>query len=109
MTVRGVETFAQRLRVRLRLWLGEYVLNKNIGIPYQRMLGTKSTATRPGGPSELEQVLRQAVTTSPGVASLTSFRLVVTPDRHAVCSFTAQGTDGEPIVLDAFEIGTLVV
>ncbi len=105
MTVRGVESYAQRLRIRLRLWLGEYVLNRNIGVPYQRLFGTKASASRPGGPSELELTLRQCVTSSPGVASLDFFTLSVTPDRHAVCSLAARSIENEPIVLDAFQIG----
>jgi hypothetical protein len=99
LTAPGAESVAQRLRLRLALWRGEYPLDETVGIPYAQLLGRKGDA-----PATLEAILRQAAASCPGVTALTSFQLSVGPDRAATISLTATATDGQPVVLDDFRV-----
>jgi hypothetical protein len=63
------ESVAQRLRVRLRLWRGDYALDTRVGIPFRRWLGSKGEASV----TLAETVLRRAVATCPGVGRVDSF------------------------------------
>lgn len=63
------ESVAQRLRVRLRLWRGDYALDTRVGIPFRRWLGSKGEASV----ALAETVLRRAVSTCPGVGRVDAF------------------------------------
>jgi hypothetical protein len=103
----GAQAVAQRLKIRLGLWQGEYQLDQRVGIPYASLLGTKDTVARPGGPARLESILRAAARSCPGIASLDAFRMDLTPDRHATVTLSARTIDGEPVSLAAFDVGAL--
>ncbi len=100
LTEPGAESVAQRLRIRLKLWLGEYLLDTRQGIPYQRLLGSKED-----GPGGLEAVLREAVLTCPGISSLESWSYELTSAREAIVAFVARMTDGDPVSIDPFIVG----
>lgn len=96
----GGDAVAQRLRLRLALWRGEYVLDQGVGIPYVDLLGRKG-----GAPALLESYLRQAAASCPGVDALEAFTLALGSDRRAVVSLRAHARGGEPVTLDAFRVG----
>lgn len=61
----GTDAAAQQIRIRLRFFLGEWFLDQRLGIPYyQQILGHKSR------PKLLEDAMRRAIVTTPGVARL---------------------------------------
>ena len=94
----GAEAKAQRLRLRLSLWRGEYVLDRRAGIPYlDQILGKGTTVGA-------EVILRRAVTTSPGIASIERWSLAVGSDRRATLSLRARTIEGEPVELEAFTL-----
>lgn len=95
----GAEAVAQRLRLRLALWRGEYILDQGVGIPYGALLGRKGAA-----PRLLEAHLREASATCPGVDVLTEFALTIDTNRHAAVALTARAADGTPITLDAYRV-----
>lgn len=101
LTTPGAEAVAQRLRLRLALWRGEYPLDQGVGVPYADLLGRKGADAR----DVLEATLRQAAASCPGVTALTSFQLTLGADRTATVSLTATASDGEPVALDAFRVG----
>jgi hypothetical protein len=96
----GVAAKAQRLRLRLALWRGEYVLDQGVGIPYLDRLGLKGNA-----PALLEADLRAAAASSPGIVALEAFSLTLGADRTATVALDARADTGEPITLDAFRVG----
>ncbi len=98
LTTPGAEAVAQRLRLRHALWRGEYPLDEGVGVPYTDLLGRK------GAEALFEATLRQAASTCPGVAALTSFTLAIDAQRVATVSLTALATSGEPLALDAFRV-----
>lgn len=100
LTTPGVEASAQRLRVRLRLFRGEYVLDRRVGMPYADFLGKKGVLRR------YDEMLRSAVRTCPGVASLNTFLLTLDADRLATVTLSASALDGQPIDLAGFIVGS---
>lgn len=99
LTEPGAEAVGQRLRLRLSLWQGEYVLDRDVGIPALSVILAKGRAAL------AEALLRRAITTCPGVASLGSFSFDVDrSSRAASVAFDARTIDGEPVSLDAFRV-----
>lgn len=96
----GTDAIAQRLRCRLALWRGDYVLDQSLGIPFADLLGRKGRA-----PGLLKADLRAAALSSPGIAALRSFTFDLDASRHATVALAAQATTGEPIDLGPFQAG----
>ncbi len=99
LTEPGAEAVGQRLRFRLSLWQGEYVLDRAVGIPALSVILAK------GRTALAEALLRRAIATCPGVASLRSFSLDLDrATRASSVAFDARTIDGEPVTLDAFRV-----
>lgn len=92
----GVAAKAQRLRLRLLLQRGEYRLDLRQGIPYLSTIFGKGTR------AIAETILRRAVSTSPGIASIEQWSFELGADRHAQLTLRARTVDGELVELDAF-------
>lgn len=68
--IKGPEALIQRLRCRLRIFRGDWFLDDTWGLPwFQSILG------RSRGLVAVRSVLRQAVLTTPGVASVGAMKL----------------------------------
>ena len=94
----GVESKAQRLKLRLQLHRGEYRLDVRQGIPYLTAIVGKGTR------AVAETILRRAVATSPGVAGIELWQFELGADRHARLTLRARTIDGEPLDLEAFRL-----
>lgn len=100
--VSGSDAVAQRLRMRLRLWQGEWSLDTAIGFPWRRLLGV------PGTGRLTETLLRQAITSCPGVKSLDRFAFTAnTRTRAATLTFTVTPIAGEPVTIEDFAPGSV--
>lgn len=95
--VEGVAAVAQRLRGRLGLGQGEWFANTRDGIPWvQTILGQR------GAETIAEAILRTAITTCPGVATLLVFTFAVNPvTRHATVTFRVRTVDGDTLSVTA--------
>ena len=99
LTEPGAEATGQRLRFRLSLWQGEFVLDRAVGIPALSIILAK------GRVALAEALLRRAIATCPGVAALRSFSLEVDRStRASSVAFDARTLDGEPVSLEAFRV-----
>mgnify|MGYP000879999910 FL=1 len=98
--VSGVEAVRQRLKTRLSLWRGEWVLDRTVGVPYlTQVLGKIPRST-------VEAVLRSVITTCPGVARLDTFALTVDEaSREARLTVSVTTTDGGSTGLADFAVG----
>jgi hypothetical protein len=97
------ENVQQRLRVRLRLWRGDSVLDTRAGIPFRRWLGEKGAASV----ALAESVLRRAVATCPGVGRVDAFAFALDPStRGATVQFSATTDTGAPVSDNVFLEGT---
>lgn len=77
----STESIAQRLRIRLSLILGEYVLDRSEGFPWQNVMGVKDSG------ASLTAMARRAILTCPGVTRLNSFSFFLSPDRSATLTY----------------------
>lgn len=99
--VSGTDVVAQRLRLRLGLWLGEWFLNALVGVPWPQWIGSKPDL------KTIESVLRRAITTAPGIASLDVFSLSLDGASRALnVSFRATAVTGEVIDVTDFQPGS---
>ncbi len=95
----GADAIAQHIRVRLRLCLGEWFLDERVGVPYfQEILGQRRTAARA---AFTDQVLREVVSTTPGVLALTEFSSTfVGLTRELQVAFVATVDGDTPLTFD---------
>lgn len=93
----GSEAIAQHLRIRLQFFLGEWFLNRDIGIPYFQDVFIKAPST-----SVVRRIIRDVVAGTPGVAEVTDLLVDYEPaDRRLNISFNATALpDGTPITFD---------
>lgn len=94
------ESVAQSLYITLGMWEGDYVLDRNQGIPYQRLLGRKDSKAR------LESRLRTEALTVPGVERVDQVSIDVDENRHGVATVNARTADNEPVEVE-FDAGVL--
>ena len=98
--VSGSAAVAQRLRMRLGLWQGEWSLDTAIGFPWRRIYGV------PGTERLAETLLRQAITSCPGVKTLDRFTFTLNRStRRASLTFAVTTITGEPAVVADFAPG----
>lgn len=93
--VEGKEFTAQKLRIRMRFFKGEWILDTEIGIPYfQEIFKNKFDSKR------AERLFTKAILSTPGVQSLLQGVTVENSENRVMTvSFIAQSDDG-PITFD---------
>lgn len=77
--VRGPEIVAQRIRRRLLMHRGEWLLDRRVGVPYARWRERK--------PPRLENIsalVRDLITGTPGVVALHDFRAAFSPGARTI-------------------------
>lgn len=83
------EATTQRLKTRLKTYLGEWFLNLNLGIPYYQEVFDKSIPI-----SSIEAVFKEAIINCPGVDELNKFEIDYTnSDRSFALSFEVKAGD----------------
>jgi hypothetical protein len=70
--VRGVEAISQRLRIRFRLWRGDWFLNTLEGIPYNEIVLRKRTS-----PGLRREVFRRAALRMHGIRDVLSMDVAI--------------------------------
>ena len=92
-----VDAVRQKLQIRLSLFLGEYVLDSSKGTPWiQQILGKVPQSVAEG-------ILRQSISTCPGVATLLSFAFTVGANRQGSLSFTVKTVAGDVLTIKDFQ------
>ena len=88
VTTERVDVVAQRLKIRLLTFLGEWFLNTNYGVPYwQRILGFKQKK------EAVDLIFQQKILEESGVKELTFFNSTLT-NRQYTLSFRVKVTSG---------------
>lgn len=99
VVVEGADAVRTRLVCRLGLWQGEYLPDTSVGMPWGRILGSRSALYA-------TTTLREAVATCPGVAALASFTASLDARTRALSvSFTARASTGETLTFEDFRAG----
>lgn len=86
------ESTAQRIRIRLDFWRGEYFADTRQGVPYvPEILGNKAMDD-----ATLSSIFRSVILTTPGVVSLITFALATEgATRSGSLDFSAQLESGK--------------
>jgi hypothetical protein len=100
LTATDVEATAQRVKVRLALWRGEWIWDRRVGTPWLSILGLKNRIPL------MRTVLREGITSCPGIARLDRFDLTVNAQRDSSVRFVALTTGGA-VVTDDFIAGAI--
>jgi|SRR5690554_85986 len=89
VTTERIETVAQRLRIRLLTFMGEWFADVNYGIPYyQRILARKPTK------SAVDQIFQQAILAEEGVREITYYESSLSGRAYSV-KFRVKTREGE--------------
>lgn len=97
--ITGDEEIAQLLKNRLLSFRGEWFLNLELGLPYFEQILEKATSL-----SAIEGIYLKAITETPGVRDIETFRLDFDPaTRQIDLSFRARTSNG---VID-FNLGDI--
>ncbi len=89
--IEGTPATAQAVTTRLRLFKGEWFLNLNSGVPWFQEVFVK-----PARIPQVEQIIRDTILRTEGVAALTSFNLTFDGNiRRLTISFTGKTTWGD--------------
>jgi hypothetical protein len=73
--VKGDDAIAQKLRQRLRFWLGEWFLDTRLGIPYLKSQGGIVLGVKGPNIPAIEAVFRQAILSVPQIFKIQSLAL----------------------------------
>lgn len=86
LTSEGDESIAQRLKIRLWAFKGEWFWNTNFGVPYFQEVFVKGATV-----DDLEDIFKKQILQCPGIINLNSFEMNVdTSSRKITIGFTAQ-------------------
>lgn len=86
--VEGTEAIAQHLRIRLGFFLGEWMLDRRLGVPYFQHVLIKNPKT-----SVVRGILRKVILRTPGVLTVSDLLVTYEPTTRIMSvSFTAQVT-----------------
>lgn len=89
----GIEAIAQHIRIRLQFFLGEWMLDTRLGIPYFQHVLIKNPKT-----AVVRGILRKAIQETPGVVSVSDLLVDYAPTtRQMTVSFSAATDTGEPL------------
>ena len=91
--IESTQALAQRIRIELKTFLGEWVLDESLGIPY-----FEEVLVRNANPLIVENIIRRALLRIPGVGDIS--QLEVTIDRRSrrvITNFTVT-TDQEELL-----------
>lgn len=87
----GIEAVRQRLRQDLRMFLGEWFLDLDYGVPYFQDILVKNP-----NPQIVEGIIKIKILESPGVLELTAFSADINnASRQLTVDFTVRCFDGE--------------
>lgn len=92
---------AQRLRIRLRTFLGEWVFNTEYGVPYfQRILGKKVTKVA------VDRIMQEQILSERGVVEIASFSSTLSRTREYSMQFRVRATNNQ--ITDVIEISEVI-
>lgn len=87
----GIEQIRQRIRTRLQLFLGEWFLDRNAGVPWLQQILIKNPRF-----AVVQGVLKQTILRTPGVNELTAFSITdADVERKIVVTFTVNTNFGQ--------------
>lgn len=99
--VDGNDAVRQHLINRLRIFLGEWFLDRRIGIPFFRDILVKN----PDRPA-IRSIFRRTIRETPGITAVDELLLTVRSDRSARLDFRAPlDQSGEELVFREFILG----
>jgi hypothetical protein len=99
----GLAAIAQRLKIKMRFFLGEWFLNALSGMPILQKILVKNPSR-----ANILALYRNVILGDPAIASLTALDLTIDrPRRAGMVTFKALTVDGQ--VFDSAEFGDFVV
>lgn len=91
----GPEAVAQKVRARLRFFLGEWFLDRRLGVPYLTKILVKNPNL-----SLVSSIYRRVIRQTPGIHSVEYVRVRLDrPNRIAYVTFAAKTSEGARIAM----------
>lgn len=90
VTQGAAQIVAQRLKIRLQTFLGEWFINTTYGIPYwQRILGKKTSKVA------VDRIFQEQIRAERGVVAITQFNSTLSRDRQYTMNFRVRAANNE--------------
>ena len=104
----GAEAVAQHLRIRLRFFLGEWFLDRRLGVAYYQSILVKGT------PLELVRAIyRKVILQTPGIQTIGALTTVLDPITRRLTvefeGFLEPGVEGETATPFVFEFSEFII
>lgn len=94
------ESVAQRLKIRLGFFLGEWFLNTNAGVPYFEKILKKHNESEKTANNVVDPIIRRVILLTGGVEAILSYESSFNRgDREYSIDFTVRSQTGEEIEL----------
>jgi hypothetical protein len=94
-TQEKAESVAQRLKIKLQMFMGEWKFNVDFGVPYFQRIFEKGI-TKP----VVDSIFREQIIQTPEVIKLIKYSSDLNPmSREYTATFTVQSVDGQEITL----------
>lgn len=90
----GLDATAQRLKIKLWFFLGEWFLDQRVGIPYWEQVFIKNP-----NQAALNALFRKVIQEDEAVLVINQFEFVISETRAARLTFKVETTDG-PLTFD---------
>lgn len=97
--VTGADAVAQHLRIRLRVFKGEWFLDTRVGIPYYSQILVKNPNL-----AAIQSVYRRAITSTPGVDTLERIGLALDARTRVMTLTFSAKLLGETVARDFTEV-----
>lgn len=82
------DVVAQRLRIKLYTFYGEWFLNDTVGVPYIQQIFTKVKKK-----STVDLIFQGIISADPGVIEILTFQSEVSPQRGYTMTFSVRAAD----------------
>lgn len=92
----GLDAIVQRLRIKFRLFVGEWFLDTKFGTPWYQTVLKKNP-----DPGQMEAAFKEVILTTPEVQNILEFDMNLSSERVLTLTFKAQTAQG---VIDFNEV-----
>lgn len=99
VTTIGAEDLAQRIRIRLNTFQGEWFMDNTLGVDWWNRVFGKNRSK-----AAVDALIQEQILLEPDALQIVSYSSSITSDRRFVCTFRVRTEDGAITATQSFNI-----